>query len=62
MDMNTRVSKKILTPFDNCNATAAVLMVNLFDPQIATTKLFLQAIQQTNLQFLVVGNSQAKQQ
>lgn len=54
--MNQRISKKMLTPFDACHPTAAVVMVNLFDPQIRTTKLFLEAVQSHQLPYLVVGN------
>lgn len=54
--MNTRVSKKMMTPFEASEATGAILMVNLFEPQIATTKLFLEAIQAKGLPYLIIGN------
>lgn len=54
--MNTRVSKKMITPFEASEATGAILMVNLFEPQIATTKLFLEAIQAKGLPYLIIGN------
>jgi D-arabinose 5-phosphate isomerase GutQ/GTP-binding protein EngB required for normal cell division len=56
MDIGTRISKKLHTPFETCQPSGAVLMVNLFDPQIATTKIFLEAIRQNNLPFVIVGN------
>lgn len=54
--MNTRVSKKMMTPFESAEATGAILMVNLFEPQIATTKLFLEAIQANGLPYMIIGN------
>ncbi len=54
--MNMRVSKKMMTPFESVNATGAILMVNLFEPQIATTKLFLDAIHSHNLPHMIIGN------
>jgi len=46
----------MITPFESCNANAAILMVNLFDPQIKTTKLFLEAINHFQLPYIVIGN------
>lgn len=54
--MNERVAKKMLTPFEATNSTGAILMVNLFEPQIATTKLFLEAIQSRQLPYMIIGN------
>lgn len=54
--MSQRISKKLLTPFDTCRPTAAVVMVNLFEPQIQTTKLFLEAVKSHGLPYLVIGN------
>lgn len=51
-----RVSKKIITPFENCKPTHAILIVNLHDPQISTLKVFLQAIESKHLKFIVFGN------
>lgn len=54
--MSKRIQKKILTPFEASRPTAAIVMVNLFDPQIRTTKVFLEAVQSLHLPCLVVGN------
>lgn len=54
--MTSRVSKKMLTPFETSLPTGAILMINLFDPQISTTKLFLEAITTHHLPHLVIGN------
>lgn len=56
MSMSTRVTKKILTPFHSCNATGAILLINLFDPQVPTVRLFIEAIENSRLPFLIVGN------
>jgi len=54
--MSQRISKKLLTPFDTSKPTAAVIMVNLFEPQIQTTKLFIEAVVSHGLPYLVIGN------
>ncbi len=54
--MNSRVTKKMLTPFEASRPTGAVLMINLFDPQIATARLFLEAITSHQLPYVVIGN------
>jgi D-arabinose 5-phosphate isomerase GutQ/GTP-binding protein EngB required for normal cell division len=54
--VSLRVTKKMLTPFEMSRPTGAVLMVNLFDPQISTTKLFLEAITSHQLPCLIIGN------
>lgn len=54
--MSTRVTKKMVTPFDMCQATGAVLLVNLYDPQVPTLRLFREAIEQAGLPFILVGN------
>ena len=54
--MSTRVTKKMVTPFESCRATGAVLLLNLFDPQLPTFRLFLEAVKNASLPFLVVGN------
>jgi len=46
----------MVTPFESCGATGAVLLLNLFDPQIPTFRLFLEAVKDASLPFLVVGN------
>lgn len=51
-----RVLKKVSTPFEMCEATASILMVNLVDPQISTMKVFLDAIKSNRLPCLIVGN------
>lgn len=54
--MITRVTKKMVTPFESCDSSGAVLMINLFDPQIPTARLFIEAINQHQLPYLVLGN------
>ncbi|WAK02448.1 hypothetical protein [Methylobacter sp. YRD-M1] len=54
--MSTRVSKKMMTAFESINASGAILMINVFEPQILTTKIFLEAIHQNNLPHVVIGN------
>lgn len=54
--MSRRVIKKVLTPFETCDATGAVLLINLFDPQLPTVRLFVEAVDDAKLPFLVVGN------
>lgn len=54
--MNQRISKKIFTPFEACHPTAVVVVVNLFEPQIRTTKLFLEAAMSHGMPYLVIGN------
>jgi D-arabinose 5-phosphate isomerase GutQ/GTP-binding protein EngB required for normal cell division len=54
--MNKRVTKKMITPFQATNTTGAILMINLFDPQISTTKLFIEAISEQRLPFAIIGN------
>lgn len=54
--MSKRVTKKMVTPFETCGATGAVILVNLYDPQIPTVRLFLEAVENANLPALLVGN------
>lgn len=54
--MSTRVTKKIITPFETCGATGAILMINLYDPQIPTVRLFLEAVERAGLPLLIAGN------
>lgn len=54
--MNKRVLKKLSTPFEDFNPTAAILMINLVDPQVSTLKVFLETIKEKKLPLLVVGN------
>lgn len=54
--MSKRISKKMLTPFEASHPSGVIVMVNLFDPQIRTTKVFLDAVRTLNLPCLVVGN------
>jgi D-arabinose 5-phosphate isomerase GutQ len=51
-----RVLKKICTPFDNLSPTAAILVVNLFDPQVNTMKVFLEAVNEVGIPYFIVGN------
>jgi D-arabinose 5-phosphate isomerase GutQ/GTP-binding protein EngB required for normal cell division len=54
--MSTRVTKKIVTPFEALDVSGAVLMVNLYDPQAPTARLFLDAIRSAGIPFLALGN------
>lgn len=54
--MSTRILKKISTPFDSTSPDAAIIMVNLIDPQINTIKVFIQAIQEMDIPYQIVGN------
>ena len=54
--MNKRILKKVSTPFDQLKPTAAILVVNLYDPQINTIKMFIEAIKNAGLPFFIVGN------
>jgi len=51
-----RVEKKLMTPFDDVNPTGAILMINMADPQVNTVKVFLEALQDKQIPYLVVGN------
>jgi len=51
-----RVEKKLMTPFDDVNPTGAILMINMADPQVNTVKVFLEAVQDKQIPYLVVGN------
>lgn len=54
--MSKRVIKKLITPFEKVRANAAILMVNLFDPQINTVKVLKEAIEEKELPYFVIGN------
>jgi D-arabinose 5-phosphate isomerase GutQ len=51
-----RVLKKISTPFDEFAPTAAILMINLVDPQLATVRVFLEALRDRGIPRLCVAN------
>ena len=53
--MSRRVIKK-LTPFEEVDPTAAILMVNLVDPQLPVVKVFLEAIEEKAIPYFIVGN------
>lgn len=52
----SRVAKKLTTPFERLKPTAAILMINMIDPQISTMKVFLDAVKTAKLPFFVVAN------
>lgn len=54
--MNKRVFKKISTPFEQMKPEGAILLVNMFDPQVSTMKVFLEAIKEKKLPFLAIAN------
>lgn len=56
MIASKRVLKKISTPFENLKPDGAILMVNLVDPQVNTLKVFLEAIEEKKIPFLMIGN------
>ena len=51
-----RVAKKLTTPFEKFKPTAAILMINMTDPQTSTMKVFLEAIKAAKLPFFAVAN------
>ena len=51
-----RVFKKISTPFTLSNPNAAIILVNLYDPQLPTIKVFIDACRQFGIPFYVFGN------
>lgn len=54
--MSKRIIKKLNTPFEVVNPTAALLLVNLQDPQLGTLKVFMKAIVDYDLHYFAVGN------
>lgn len=54
--MSKRVAKKLITPFEKVRPDTAILMVNLFDPQINTVKVFKEAIEERGLPYFIIGN------
>lgn len=54
--MTKRVAKKLITPFEKVRANAAILLVNLFDPQINTVNVLKEAIEEKGLPYFVIGN------
>jgi D-arabinose 5-phosphate isomerase GutQ/GTP-binding protein EngB required for normal cell division len=51
-----RVLKKIGTPFEALEATGAILVINLVDPQVQTMRVFEEAIETNGLRHLCVAN------
>jgi len=51
-----RIAKKLTTPFEKFKPTAAILMINMTDPQISTMRVFLEAIKAAKLPFFAVAN------
>jgi len=51
-----RVLKKVSTPFQQLEPTAAILVVNSVDPQTNTMKVFLEAINDGQFRYLVIAN------
>lgn len=54
--MSKRVFKKVSTPFEAFKPTAAVLMVNMVDPQVSTMRVFLDAVGDAKIPFFAVAN------
>jgi D-arabinose 5-phosphate isomerase GutQ/GTP-binding protein EngB required for normal cell division len=55
-NMSKRVIKKLITPFEKVRPDAAILIVNLFDPQINTVTVFKEAVEEKGLPYFIVGN------
>lgn len=55
-----RVAKKISAPFLQAKPSGAIVMVNLVDPQINTTKAFIDACKEKELKYFLVGNKNDK--
>jgi len=51
-----RILKKVSTPFQQLQPTAAILVVNSVDPQTNTMKVFLEAINDGRLRHLAIAN------
>jgi len=51
-----RVLKKVSTPFQQLGPTAAILVLNSVDPQTNTMNVFLEAINDGRLRYLVIAN------
>lgn len=56
MILSKRVLKKIATPFEDLKPNGAILMVNLIDPQISTLKVFVEAVEEQKIPYLLLGN------
>ena len=54
--MSKRVIRKLITPLEKIGPDAAILMINLFDPQINTVKVFKEALEAKGLPYFVIGN------
>jgi len=54
--VSTRVTKKIVTSFETLDASGAIVMVNLYDPQLPTAELFLEAVRGAGIPFVALGN------
>ncbi|MBU1200385.1 SIS domain-containing protein [Patescibacteria group bacterium] len=54
--MSNRVAKKITTPFQKFAPNAAVLVINMIDPQVSTMKVFLEAISTAKIPFIAIAN------
>ncbi|HUV42544.1 MAG TPA: SIS domain-containing protein [Patescibacteria group bacterium] len=51
-----RVAKKLAAPYLLADPTGAILIINLVDPQINTTKSFIDACETKGMNYLVIGN------
>lgn len=51
-----RIFKKIATPFENCHPTGAIIVINLYDPQLPTMEVFIRACKDKHLPYMIVGN------
>lgn len=51
-----RVLKKISTPFMTCKPTEAIILMNLYDPQRPTIKVFIQACKDYGIPYQVYGS------
>ena len=51
-----RVFKKIATPFVQCNPTGAIILINMYDPQMPTVRVFIDACEQFEIPYYVLAN------
>lgn len=51
-----RVFKKISTPFTQCRPDAALILVNMYDPQLPTVKVFINACKDYGIPYSVLAN------
>ena len=53
---SSRVLKKVSTPFERVQPTAAIVMINMVDPQTSTMRVFLDAVAEAGIRSFCVAN------